>query len=240
MEKDICRDAIKGNILRSAVTEDKHNGVAVPTITIGVAELEDDIAGILYDDRTFSSNAVVGIQSDGQRQLLAYGTVGVHGEVEHASGDARWVKRSHFKGVVFKADIITRRGNTGNGIGGFVVSRVLECGHNREGLSRDKTTGVSYTIELKHGFTSGDNGSSFPSIAATYGGGVDGEAGSVSNALVNAVHEAANLNSGFGVKAFKRGSAVEDGQAFILTAQRPGGGATRCGSTNVLEGDAHG
>ena len=82
--------------------------VAVPTITVGVAEFEDDIAGILYDTRALSHEIAICIQSESQRQLLGRGAVGIDGDVEYTSGDSRRIECSNFKGVVFKADIVTR------------------------------------------------------------------------------------------------------------------------------------
>ena len=93
---------------RSAIAKADIQAGTIPTVAVAVDEVEDHVAGVLDDAGTFSNETAVGIQGEGQRQLLGRGACSVNSDVEHASGDTRRVDGAHFECVVFDGDIFAR------------------------------------------------------------------------------------------------------------------------------------
>ena len=196
--------AADGHALRRrAIAEADVQAGAIPTVTIRIGEFEDNVACVLDDAFTFSNETTIGIQGECQRKLLGHGAVGINSDVEHASGNTRWVDCASFESAVFDGNIFARRSDAGDGVGSHVVTSVLKRGNDREGLARHKSTSAGHAVELQHSFTSSDDGLAFPSIVATNGHGLDGESGAVGHAFSDAVSETTQLDGGFRSKALE-------------------------------------
>ena len=224
---------------RRTVAEADAQAGTVPTIAIGVGEFEDNVASVLEGSGTFNDKATVGIHGEGQRQRLGHGAVGVNDDIEHARGHTRRVDSASVEGVAHKADIGAGRADMGNGIGGHVVTSVLERSHDGEGLARDKTTGTSHAVELQHGFASCDDCFAFPSIAATNSGDLDGESAAIGNTFSNAISETIHLNGGVRIKVVEGTYALDDGQVAVFAGESDVSRAIGGLRTHVLESDAH-
>ena len=72
-------------LVGSAIVEADYQAVAVPTIAVGVAELEDDVAGVLHDEAAFSGQVAIGLHGEVDGDLLGFRAAFRDGDLEHGS-----------------------------------------------------------------------------------------------------------------------------------------------------------
>ena len=169
--------------------------------------------------------------------MLGLGALGSDIDIEDAHGFAVRVDGASLEAVALEGDVWALRVDAAKGIGGSVVSDILEDGSHADSFTGDETSWSYAADEFQSGLTGGDDDFAFPCVAAAGSGGVDGEAGAVSNTSSDAVAETAQGNGGFSSEVVERSSAVDDGQVVVVAAQADVGGASSGIRADVLEGD---
>ena len=140
--------------------------------------------------------------------------------MEHARSCTVGINGAELDVFVEQGDILAFAGNGGNGVGGHVVTNVLEVGDDGQLFTWDIAASPCGATKVEDGLSSSDEDLAIPCLATALHGDINRETSAVFNTFGNDETEGILQSDGlFGSNHAKFGSTVEDAQALVVAAQ---------------------
>ena len=167
---------------------------------------------------------------------LGLGAVLIDLDVEHAGADAVGVDGAHLDGGVEQGDIFTLASDAGDGVGGHVMTGVLEVGYERKRFASGEAFGPVGATVVEDGLACGDEHLAAPGLTAIGHLDIDLEARAVFNTLCYDEAECILQGDGLlGRQHTKLSGALGEGQALVGASQVDVGVAVSRVNADVLE-----
>ena len=174
------------------------------------------------------AEVAVGGHGEGDGQLGGFGAVAGDGDVELAGDFLVNGDGAHVDSGVADREIAAGSGHPSHGVGGLVMTGVLELGGEGEGFTGGEAAVPSHVLVFQDSFAGRDDQVALPGFAAVDGGVMEGDVGSVGHTRGDTELEAVQSGGGFRSQDTK-GFGTRGGCDIGVGGTQGDGGGTRGG-----------